>query len=207
MNIVLEHFLAGGSAEHTPVMAEALDVVLDNNTFKPKATRAKTKSEIEQALKKIQVFEEEKRKVSPREELSQDRKELDALWDYIDKIFEKQFNGAVVANQIKDYHERKGWSYRVIHKTLKYYYEIRGNRPKYAEDNTIGIVPYVIRDASKYYKMLAAMKDDESNKKALAIAVVQRKNDVEMTIPVPEYIGIKQKRRSGFSILDEEDVN
>lgn len=76
--------------------------------------------------------------------------ELNELKDYINKLYGKKANWAIITKQIKDYHKNYDYSYSGILKTLKYFYEVQNHS---IEDSNggIGIVPYTYDAAYDYY--------------------------------------------------------
>lgn len=123
--------------------------------------------------------------------------EYKQLIEYIDKLFNKKCNFALVTKQIKTYKEKNGYSYSGILKSLVYAYEIKKNPIDKAHG--IGIVPYVYQDAYNYY---------------LSLYITQKKNDIalsqmpvncividkEVTIKIPD----RKKEIKLFNFWEED---
>lgn len=80
-------------------------------------------------------------------------KDLDALISYIKKTLGASYNDAQVRKQINKYQRENNYTYSGIHKTLIWWYEIKGNSIEKANGG-IGIVPYVYQEALNYYYAL-----------------------------------------------------
>jgi hypothetical protein len=83
-------------------------------------------------------------------------KEQQALNDlemYAKELLQDDYNPARVRKQINDYHQRYGYSYDGMKKTLIYWYEIKGQSKEKANGG-IGIIPFIFNDAKNYYYSL-----------------------------------------------------
>lgn len=83
-------------------------------------------------------------------------KELQALTDletYAKELLQDDFNPARVRKQINEYHQKYGYSYDGMKKTLIYWYEIKGQSKEKANGG-IGIIPFIFNDARNYYYSL-----------------------------------------------------
>lgn len=84
---------------------------------------------------------------------TQQEKDYEALERYILKLFHKDRLGALITKQIRDFRKQYNYSYSGIHKTLIWWFEIKGNSTEMTNGG-IGIVPFVYDDACKYYYSL-----------------------------------------------------
>lgn len=85
-----------------------------------------------------------------------------------------------------------------MHKSLKYFYEIKGNDIKKANGG-IGIIPYVYKQAHDYYYALwEAQQKNESKIEIIQNFIPQVK---EIKIQRPQ---LKPKKKDLFTFLDEE---
>ena len=80
-------------------------------------------------------------------------KEKRMLSDYICKLFGFKAPGPRVQAQIKKFTVDNHFTYKGIYNSLKYFFEIKGNSVRKANEG-IGIVPYVYDEAQLYYKRL-----------------------------------------------------
>ena len=79
------------------------------------------------------------------------------LEQYAEELLGEDFNLARVRKQNKNFKETYDYSYSGMLKTLKWFYEIKGN-PKEKANGGIGIIPFVYKDALNYYYNLYLAK-------------------------------------------------
>lgn len=130
-------------------------------------------------------------------QLSQMEKDKKALEDYIMKLLNISYIDARIHKQIKQYIEENNYTYSGIHKSLTYFYEIKGN-PIEKANGGIGIVPYIYQQAYRYYYSLWEAQQKNENKVMQEYIPVVK----EIVIPIPER---KIKKRKLFAFLDEEE--
>ena len=87
------------------------------------------------------------------EQKSEEEKDLESLEQYIMKLFDEPFVNARIKKQIKDYQKQYGYTYSGMLKTLKWWYDIKGN-PKAKANGGIGIIPFIYKDACDYFYSL-----------------------------------------------------
>lgn len=83
-------------------------------------------------------------------------KEQQALNDlemYTKELLQDDYNPAKIRKQINEYHQKYGYSYDGMKKTLIYWYEIKGQSKEKANGG-IGIIPFIFNDARNYYYSL-----------------------------------------------------
>ena len=83
-------------------------------------------------------------------------KEQQALNDlemYAKELLQDDYNPAKIRKQINEYHQKYGYSYDGMKKTLIYWYEIKGQSKEKANGG-IGIIPFIFNDARNYYYSL-----------------------------------------------------
>lgn len=120
-------------------------------------------------------------------------KDLFDLQEYINILFNGKQNQAKINKSLKKFIDENGYSYSGILKTLKYFYEVKGNSIEKANGG-ISIVPYVYQDAYNYYYSLFMAQQGTLNKEL----VIKEK---EITIRPPHMLGTKHKLMK----LGEED--
>jgi hypothetical protein len=81
---------------------------------------------------------------------AQSELDLKALEEYVMKLFKLDYIDARIRKQMKDMMASYSFTYSGIHKTLIYWYEIKKNSIEKANGG-LGIVPYVYKDAAKYF--------------------------------------------------------
>lgn len=75
-----------------------------------------------------------------------------AIIQYCSTIFKDTTQYARIGKQIKDY-KTQGMTYEGIYLSLKYWYEIKKNDIT-KSNGSIGIVPYVYKEAKEYWKTI-----------------------------------------------------
>lgn len=134
-----------------------------------------------------------------QEQRSQEDLDKEALEKYIMKLFNEDYVNARIRKQINDFMSKYNYTYSGIHRSLEYFYEVKGNSLDKANGG-IGIVPFVYQDAYNYYYSLWLAK--EKNKLKNIEEFVPK--TVEVKIPIPQR---KVKKRKLFSFLDEEVID
>ena len=61
------------------------------------------------------------------ESLTQEQKDLNALIEYIKDLLKEDYNFMKVKKQIEDYHKKYDYSYSGMLRSLKWFYELKGN--------------------------------------------------------------------------------
>lgn len=124
--------------------------------------------------------------------LSEEEQDKKQLYDYINKLFNGSYNYAGVNTYIKKFKEEYKYTYSGIYKALVYFYEVKGNSVEKA-NGSIGIVPYVYKDAFNYYYSIWEAQQKNENKNTIVIP--------ERIVTIPNPIR-KIKQRKLFSFLD-----
>ena len=96
-------------------------------------------------------------------EKTQEEKDIEALEKYIMNLFNEDYVNARIKKQIKDFREEYNYTYSGMLKTLIYWYEVKGNSTEKANGG-IGIIPFVYKDANRYYYNLYLAKIANENK-------------------------------------------
>jgi hypothetical protein len=131
--------------------------------------------------------------------MSQEERDYEELVEYIKDLLGSDINPRVW-KQLKEYRaEPYKYSYSGILKTLKWWYELKGNSVDKA-NGAIGIVPYVYNDALKYYYALylAAMANEDKDVEHYKVIV--REFEIEPPIRI-----VKPPRLFNLDDLEEEE--
>lgn len=88
--------------------------------------------------------------------------DLDRLTKYILLHFQLDSLTPLLSKQINDFHKQRGYSYRDIYLTLRYFYEMCPPPDEEERAPTIGIVPYIYNEAMNFWKL--AEEANEYNK-------------------------------------------
>ncbi len=134
--------------------------------------------------------------MSDEEKQSQAEKDRLALEEYIMKLFKTDYVDPRIRKQMKQYVDEYNFTYSGIHKSLTYFFEVKGNSIEKANGG-IGIVPYVYQQAYRYYYSLWEAQQKNKDKVVVEYVPVVK----EIVIPVPQR---QVKKRKVFSFLDEE---
>ena len=130
---------------------------------------------------------------------TQEEKDLDHLMQYCAKLYGRLFNYNQTLRLAKSYHEKNGFSFSGIERTMKYVYEIK-KEPIEKGNGSIGIVPYMYDQAYNYwYSIWLANQNNEAK-------ILERYEPKIIEIKIPEPVR-KMHRRKIFTFLDEEDVD
>ena len=100
----------------------------------------------------------------PLPEKSKEDLDLQELKNYINNLYGKKCNWALINKQIKDYHSNNNYTYKGMMNTLYWFYEVKHNSP--ADSNGgIGIIPFTYDNAKEYFHSLylAKMKNDNKD--------------------------------------------
>lgn len=133
-------------------------------------------------------------------EKTQEQKDIEALEEYIKKLFNEKFVNARIKKQIKQFREEYGYTYSGILKALVYFYDIKGHDTEQSNGG-IGIVPFIYNQAKDYYYKIWLAGQSNADKNLSEYKPIVR----EIRITPPERK--PTRRRKLFSFLDEEEVN
>lgn len=111
--------------------------------------------------------------------------DLTLLKDYINQLYGTSANWSLITKQIKDFKENKKYSYTGIYKSLKYFYEVKGNKID-KSNGGIGIVPFCWQDAYNYYYTLFIVQQSTQNK-------ILTTKEKEIIISPPKSQGLKKR--------------
>jgi len=118
--------------------------------------------------------------------------------EYIKKLLNISALTPKINKQILTYKNDYNYSYSCIHKSLTYFYEIKGNDVSKANGG-IGIVPYVYKQALDYYYALWEAKQKNETKIEVINSYIPQIKEVVIKRPQ-----LKPKRKELFTFLDEE---
>ena len=81
--------------------------------------------------------------------LKQQKAEHD-FFEYIKLLYGEDYNYISIKKQAENYIKQYDFTYSGMLKSLKWFYEIKG-ADKNSSNGRIGIIPYIYKDAKKYY--------------------------------------------------------
>lgn len=130
---------------------------------------------------------------------TKEEKDREQLELYIKQLFGINCISVKIKKQIDDYKIKKNYSYSGMYKTLKYFFEIRGN-PIEKANGGIGIIPYVYDEAYKYWRALWEAQQQNKNIEIQEYVLPVR----EIHILPPQRQPMKHTKQL-FTFLNEED--
>ena len=85
--------------------------------------------------------------------MSQEEKDIEAFYDYTKKLFGDDYNYILTKKLAERYIKENNYTYSGMLKTLKWYYEKEGHSLD-KSNGSIGIIPYIYKQAMAYYYAL-----------------------------------------------------
>lgn len=82
--------------------------------------------------------------------MSQEEKDIEAFFDYTKNLFGEDYNYLLTKKLAERYVKENNYSYSGMLKSLKWYYEKQGNSID-KSNGSIGIIPYIYKQAFDYY--------------------------------------------------------
>lgn len=125
-------------------------------------------------------------------EIPQEEKDKEALYEYIKKIFKEDYVSPVVQKQIKQFVAEYNYTYSGILRSLQYLIEIKKN-PVSKMNGRLTIIPYIYQEAYRYYYSIW-LANEKNKEKTITV------DTVEIRIKSPER---KIRKRKLFNFLDE----
>ena len=128
--------------------------------------------------------------------MSQEEKDIEAFYEYVKNLFGEDYNYIVTKKLAERYVKENNYTYSGMLKTLKWYYEKEGNSIE-KSNGSIGIIPYISKQALNYYYALYQAQ------------LINKEKDISnFTIPKEKIINIESPRvyvRPPRLWLEEED--
>lgn len=128
--------------------------------------------------------------------IPKEEKDKARLEEYLKQLYGEELLDQKLILQAEKYHNDYGYTYSGMIGTLKFFYEIKKN-PIDKDRNTLGIIPWVYRDAQLYYSELKTAlllnKDKNIND------YIPKEKDFQIKAPKR-----RAKTKSRFNFLDKE---
>lgn len=121
--------------------------------------------------------------------------EKEELLELIKELYGISECNQLILNQIYKFITECGYSYKDIARALVFYIEVQGQKPqlKYG----IGIVPHVMREATKYFEQLK-----QEQERQIKDAQIAKNNNETVIITCKLPIESKHKKRKQINIED-----
>ncbi len=133
-----------------------------------------------------------------RANMTQEEKDIEAFYEYVKNLFGEDYNYILTKKLAERYVKENNYTYSGMLKTLKWYYEKEGNSID-KSNGSIGIIPYIYKQALNYYYALYQ-----------AQLINKKKNIANFIVPKERVINIESPRvyarppRMWFEGEDEE---
>ena len=128
--------------------------------------------------------------------MSQEEKDMIAFYEYTKQLFGEDYNYTLTKKLAERYIKENKYTYHGMLKTLKWYYEKEGNSLD-KSNGSIGIIPYIYKQALNYYYTLYQAQ------------LVNKEKDISnFTLPKVRTVSIESPRvhvRPPHMWLEEED--
>lgn len=113
--------------------------------------------------------------------MSQEEKDIQNFFDYTKKLFGEDYNYILTKKLAERYVKENNYTYSGMLKTLKWYYEKEGHSIE-KSNGSIGIIPYIYKQALNYYYALyqAQLVNKEKN---LSNFTTSKERTVEIESP------------------------
>ena len=85
--------------------------------------------------------------------MTQEEKDINTFYEYTKNLFKEDYNYILTKKLAERYVKENNYTYTGMLKTLKWYYEKEGHSIE-KSNGTIGIIPYVYKQAMSYYYSL-----------------------------------------------------
>ena len=82
---------------------------------------------------------------------TQEEKDYETLYKYIKEQQKENFDYIKFQKIVETWKKDYGFTYNGMYYTLVYFYEVKKNSKQKFVDGSIGIIPFVYKDAQKYY--------------------------------------------------------
>lgn len=132
-------------------------------------------------------------------QLSEEEKAREEIFKYLKQLFKENFNKVKIETQLEKMIRENKYNYSGVLKTLVYWYEVK-NGDVEKSHYSIGIVPYIYKDAYNYYYNIWLAQQANADK------------NIEIFKPKEKIVVIKNPVRKpkikrnifSFKFLDEE---
>lgn len=128
---------------------------------------------------------------------TKEEKDKEILEKYIKELFRINSISVKIKKQMEMFKNEKNYTYSGMYKTLKYFFEIRGNSIEKANGG-IGIIPYVYEEAFRYWQAIWEAQQKNENIQVKEYILPTK----EIHISSPQRKPMKHIRKL-FTFLDE----
>ena len=113
--------------------------------------------------------------------MTQEEKDIRAFYEYTQKLFGEDYNYILTKKLAERYVKENHYTYTGMLKTLKWYYEKEGNSIE-KSNGSIGIIPYVYKQALNYYYSLY-LAQQINKEKDISNFIISKVKEVNIQSP------------------------
>ena len=118
------------------------------------------------------------------------------LSEYVAKIYRIEFPTGWMLKQIKEYKEKRNYTYKGMELTLRFIYEIENKYLREASETGLGLIPYYYEKAKQYYTTMREVSRYANN--------VEINNQEEIIYIQPEKKKPNKRLIDMNSLIEEE---
>ena len=128
--------------------------------------------------------------------MTQEERDIRAFYEYVQKLFGEDYNYILTKKLAERYVKENNYTYSGMLKTLKWYYEKEGNSIE-KSNGSIGIIPYIYKQALNYYYSLY-LAQQINKEKDVSNFIISKEREISIQSP-------RVDTRPPHMWLEEED--
>jgi hypothetical protein len=113
--------------------------------------------------------------------MTQEEKDVRAFYEYTQKLFGEDYNYILTKKLAERYVKENHYTYTGMLKTLKWYYEKEGNSIE-KSNGSIGIIPYIYKQALDYYYSLY-LAQQINKEKNISSFIISKEREISIQSP------------------------
>ena len=113
--------------------------------------------------------------------MTQEERDMKTFYEYTQKLFGEDYNYILTKKLAERYVKENHYTYTGMLKTLKWYYEKEGNSIE-KSNGSIGIIPYVYKQALNYYYSLY-LAQQINKEKDISNFIISKEREISIQSP------------------------
>lgn len=113
--------------------------------------------------------------------MTQEERDMRAFYEYTQKLFGEDYNYILTKKLAERYVKENHYTYTGMLKTLKWYYEKEGNSIE-KSNGSIGIIPYIYKQALNYYYSLY-LAQQINEEKDISDFIISKEREISIQSP------------------------
>lgn len=113
--------------------------------------------------------------------MTQEERDIRAFYEYVQKLFGEDYNYILTKKLAERYVKENHYTYSGMLKTLKWYYEKEGNSIE-KSNGSIGIIPYIYKQALNYYYSLY-LAQQINKEKDISNFIISKEREISIQSP------------------------